>query len=73
MRCNIMFDMELGYFTLNKATKCISYRLSTPRLKFLSEVFGQCALFPFPENVKLPEMNFRKLPFLDNSLKIVQI
>jgi hypothetical protein len=36
MQCNIMFDMGLGYFTLNKAIKCISYRLSTPRLKFLS-------------------------------------
>ncbi len=37
-----MFDMEQGYFTQNKAIKCISYRLSTPRLKFLSVVFGQC-------------------------------
>jgi hypothetical protein len=32
----------LGYFTLNKGIKCISYRLSTSRLKFLSVVFGQC-------------------------------
>ena len=44
MRCNILFYTELGYFTLNKAIKCVSYRLSTPRLNFLSSVFGQCTL-----------------------------
>jgi hypothetical protein len=34
----------LGYFTLNKTIKCVSYRLSKPRLNFLSLVFGQCTL-----------------------------
>jgi hypothetical protein len=43
-----MFDMEEGYFTQNKAIKCISYRLSMPRLKFLSVVFGQCSLASVP-------------------------
>ncbi len=38
-----MIDTELGYFTLNEALKCVSYRLSKPRLNFLSLVFGQCA------------------------------
>jgi hypothetical protein len=42
MRCNIFFHTELGYFTLYKAIKCVSYRLSTLRLNFLSIVFGQC-------------------------------
>jgi hypothetical protein len=42
MRCNIFSYTEFGYFTLNKAIKCASYRLSTPRLNFLSLVFGQC-------------------------------
>jgi hypothetical protein len=32
----------LTFFALNKAIKCASYRLSTPRLNFLSLVFGQC-------------------------------
>jgi hypothetical protein len=27
---------------MNKAIKCVSYRLSTPRLNFISLVFGQC-------------------------------
>jgi hypothetical protein len=34
--------MEYRYFTLNKPIKCVSYRLSTPRLNLLSSVFGQC-------------------------------
>jgi hypothetical protein len=42
MWCNIIVDREYGYFTLNKALKCVSYRLSKPRLNFLSLVFGQC-------------------------------
>jgi hypothetical protein len=44
MRCKIIFYMEYGYFTLYKAIKCVSYRWSTPRLNFLSSVFGQCIL-----------------------------
>jgi hypothetical protein len=42
MRCKIILYTEYVFFTLHKSIKCISYRLSTPRLNFLSLVFGQC-------------------------------
>jgi hypothetical protein len=42
MQRNIICYTELVFFTLNKSTKSDSYRLSKPRLNFLSLVFEQC-------------------------------